>query len=80
MVLPLHLHYSCKPLAPGQVFRFLHKEPSTLVQRHFLMYLRTTFYIANQHTITFTLGLDTPAQELAPPLEPYEIMLSAGAA
>ena len=42
----------------------------------FLMYLRNTFYTADQHTNAVTLGLDPPAQELARPLEPHEAIIS----
>lgn len=41
----------------------------------FLMYLRNTFYTADQHTNAVTLGLDPPTQELARPLEPHEAIL-----
>jgi hypothetical protein len=39
------------------------------------MYLRNTFYTADQHTNAVTLGLDPPTQELARPLEPHEAIL-----
>ena len=42
----------------------------------FLMYLRNTFYTADQHTNAVTLGLDPPAQELARPLEPHKAIIS----
>ena len=46
----------------------------------FLMYLRNTFYTANQHTKAITLGLDPPPWGLAWPLEPHESILSTGVA
>jgi hypothetical protein len=46
----------------------------------FLMYLRNTFYTADQHTTAITLGLDPPSRDLARPLETHETILSAGAA
>ena len=36
----------------------------------FLMYLRNTFYTADQHTQAITLGLDPPEPSVARPLEP----------
>jgi hypothetical protein len=44
------------------------------------MYLRNTFYTADQHTKAFTLGLDPPDRSIARPLEPHESFLCAGAA
>jgi len=41
----------------------------------FLMYLRNTFYTADQHTQALTLGLDPPARGDARPLEPHESFL-----
>jgi hypothetical protein len=46
----------------------------------FLMYLRNTFYMADQHTKAITLGLDLPDRSIARPLEPHESLLCAGAA
>jgi hypothetical protein len=46
----------------------------------FLMYLRNTFYTADQHTKAITLGLDPPDRSIARPLEPHESLLCAGAA
>jgi hypothetical protein len=46
----------------------------------FLMYLRNTFYKANQHTKAITLGLDQPDRSIAWPLEPHETFLCTGAA
>ena len=45
----------------------------------FLMYLRNTFYTADQHTNAVTLGLDPPIQELARPLEPQESIIHTDA-
>ncbi len=45
----------------------------------FLMYLRNTFYTADQHTKAITLGLDPPDRSIARPLEPHESLLCAGA-
>ena len=41
----------------------------------FLMYLRNTFYTADQHTQAITLGLDPPEPSVARPLEPHETAL-----
>jgi len=46
----------------------------------FLMYLRNTFYTADQHTTAITLGLDPPSRDITRPLESHETILSAGAA
>jgi hypothetical protein len=46
----------------------------------FLMYLRNTFYTADQHTKAITLGLDPPTRRCARPLEPHEELLCASAA
>jgi hypothetical protein len=46
----------------------------------FLMYLRNTFYTADQHTNAITLGLDPPDRSIVWPLEPHESFLCAGAA
>ena len=46
----------------------------------FLMYLRNTFYTADQHTKAITLGLDPPDRRIAWPLEPHESLLCNGAA
>jgi hypothetical protein len=46
----------------------------------FLMYLRNTFYTADQHTKAITLGLDPPDRSIARPLEPHESVLCARAA
>ena len=46
----------------------------------FLMYLRNTFYTADQHTKAITLGLDPPKRGYARPLEPHEELLCASAA
>jgi hypothetical protein len=46
----------------------------------FLMYLRNTFYTADQHTKAITLGLDPPTRGYARPLEPHEELLCASAA
>jgi hypothetical protein len=46
----------------------------------FLMYLRNTFYMADQHTKAITLGLDPPDRSIAHPLKPHESFLCAGAA
>ena len=46
----------------------------------FLMYLRNTFYTADQHTKAITLGLDPPDRSIVWPLEPHESFLCAGAA
>jgi hypothetical protein len=46
----------------------------------FLMYLRNTFYTADQHTKAITLGLDPPDRSIARPLKPHESFLCAGAA
>jgi hypothetical protein len=43
------------------------------------MYLRKTFYMAEQHTNAITLGLAPPVQELARPLEPHESIISPDA-
>jgi len=40
----------------------------------FLMYLRNTFYTADQHTKAITLGLDPPGCGLTRPLEPHEAL------
>jgi hypothetical protein len=45
----------------------------------FLMYLRNTFYTADQHTKAITLCLDLPDRSTARPLEPHESFLCAGA-
>ena len=45
----------------------------------FLMYLRNTFYSADQHTKAITLGLDPPTREYTRPLEPHEELLCTGA-
>jgi hypothetical protein len=44
------------------------------------MYLRNTFYTAEQHTNAITLGLAPPIQELARPLEPHESIIHTDAA
>jgi hypothetical protein len=44
------------------------------------MYLRNTFYTADQHTKAITLGLDPPNRSIAQPLEPHESFLCARAA
>ena len=44
------------------------------------MYLRNTFYTADQHTNAVTLELDPPGQELARPLEPHESIISTDVA
>jgi len=41
----------------------------------FLMYLRNTFYTADQHTKAITLGLDPPVRGLVRPLEPHKALL-----
>jgi hypothetical protein len=46
----------------------------------FLMYLRNSFYTADQHTKAITLGLDPPNCSIARPLEPHESFLCTGAA
>ena len=46
----------------------------------FRMYLRNTFYTADQHTTAITLGLDPPSRDITRPLESHETILSAGAA
>ena len=46
----------------------------------FLMYLRNTFFTADQHTNAVTLGLNPPVQELARPLEPHESIIRTAAA
>jgi hypothetical protein len=40
------------------------------------MYLRNTFYTADQHTNAVTLGLDPPTQGLTRPLEQHEAIIS----
>jgi len=45
----------------------------------FLMYLRNTFYTADQHTKAITLGLDPPDCSIVWPLEPHESFLCTGA-
>jgi hypothetical protein len=44
------------------------------------MYLCNTFYTADQHTKAITFGLNPPERSIAPPLEPHESFLCAGAA
>ena len=44
------------------------------------MYLRNTFYTADQHTKAITLGLDPPDISVTHPLEPHEVLLGAGTA
>jgi hypothetical protein len=39
------------------------------------MYLRNTFYTADQHTKAITLGLDPPDRNVSCPLEPHESLL-----
>ena len=39
------------------------------------MYLRNTFYTADQHTQAITLGLDPPNRDVSRPLEPHESLL-----
>ena len=46
----------------------------------FLMYLRNTFYTADQHTKAITLGLDPPERSITRPLEAHESLLCVGAA
>jgi len=46
----------------------------------FLMYLRNTFYMADQHSKALALDLPTPSLEDLRPLEPHEDALSALAA
>jgi hypothetical protein len=46
----------------------------------FLMYLRNTFYTADQHTKAITLGLNAPNRSAARPLEPHEVLLCTDAA
>jgi hypothetical protein len=41
----------------------------------YLMYLRHTFYTAEQHTNAITLGRAPPIQEFARPLEPHESII-----
>jgi len=43
-----------------------------------LMYLRNTFYTADQHTNAITLGLDPPIRRLVRPLEPHKTLLRTG--
>ena len=42
----------------------------------FLMYLRNTFYTADQHTTAITLGLDPPSRDITRPLKTHETILS----
>ena len=44
----------------------------------FLMYLRNTFHMAEQHTKAITLGLDPPAPDVTHPLEQNELWLGIG--
>jgi hypothetical protein len=44
------------------------------------MYLRNTFYTADQHTKAITLGLDPPSRSIAWPLELHELFLCTEAA
>jgi hypothetical protein len=44
----------------------------------FLMYLRNTFYTADQHTAAITLGLDPPSGDITRPLETHETILGVG--
>jgi hypothetical protein len=46
----------------------------------FLMYLRNTFYTANQHTTAITLGLDPTDPSVARSLERHKVLLCASAA
>jgi hypothetical protein len=41
----------------------------------FLMYLRNTFYTADQHTKAITLGLDPPDRNVSCPLKPHKSLL-----
>jgi hypothetical protein len=43
----------------------------------FLMYLRNTFYTADQHTKAITLSLDPPDRNVSRPLKPHESLLRA---
>jgi hypothetical protein len=45
----------------------------------FLVYVRNTFYMADQHTKAITLGVNPPTRGLAWLLEPHETLLRAGA-
>ena len=45
----------------------------------FLVYLRNTFYMSDQHTTAITLGLDLPSRDIIRPLETHETFLSASA-
>ncbi len=45
----------------------------------FLMYLRNTFHMTEQHTTTITLGLDPPAPDATRPLKQHEIQPGTGA-
>jgi hypothetical protein len=42
------------------------------------MYLRNTFYTADQHTAAITLGLDPPSGDITRPLETHETILGVG--
>jgi hypothetical protein len=44
------------------------------------MYLRNTFYTAEQHTNAITLGLAPPIQKLMRPLKPHESIICTDAA
>ena len=45
----------------------------------FLIYLRNTFHMAEQHTTAITLGLDPPAPDATRPLKQHELRPGTGA-
>jgi hypothetical protein len=64
------LHWAC--FSDSYIKNHLHWKSDM-----FLMYLRNTFYTANQHTKAITLELDPPTRNASHPLEPHEHALCA---
>ena len=65
------LHRAC--FSNSFIKNHLHWHSNTV-----LMYLRNTFYMADEHTAAITLSLDPPTPDLARPLKPHKTILSAG--